>query len=132
MAEQEYRWLTAQEFADRCGVTRHAVFMWIKKGLIPGARKSVKGGKWLIPSWAQPPKDGRRTLGKGEEEARKAAEKVGLTLLPDPDHDRIGILCEADVVGQVRRWEQVLPWLGGWLAAWRYMKLIRSRIGRKK
>ncbi len=53
--------LTTQQAADKWGVKRMTVIVWIGRGKIPGVKKF--GNVWMIPPSAPKPKDGRRRNG---------------------------------------------------------------------
>jgi excisionase family DNA binding protein len=50
MPDDRPKYLGAKEFADQLGMHRQTLYLKLKEGEIPGARKV--GGRWKIPRWA--------------------------------------------------------------------------------
>lgn len=59
------KFLTTQEAAEKWGICRRRVTVYLNEGRIKGAER--KGNMWLIPENAKKPEDPRRVHNKGQE-----------------------------------------------------------------
>lgn len=60
-------YITAQEAADKWGITRRRVQILCSEGRIEGATKIAN--LWVLPKTAEKPDDARRCKGGGSDEA---------------------------------------------------------------